>query len=225
MLKIKHIRKLLATSALVIFAPLANATIIHTSASAAPPGFSTYLAAGDTSDVGGWPTPYDISTTTTPQFSFRQHDDIRVGTRLDQNALDKTTDDYEVNKPYESTWASWGDDYWQADQLLMRTEFYHLDTNNDWQWVTAWNSEVDWSSIEDWQTDPTTDSVTLWTGSMSPYLTDNKWQTGTWSSVSFFEGDWDNRQATSFTVVPEPTSLLILSLALFLLMAQRRKYN
>ncbi len=225
MLKINYIRKLLAASTLVILSPLANATIMHTSASTALPGVSTYLAAGDTSSLGGWPTPYDELTTTTAQFSFHQYDDIRVGTRIDQNAIDKTTDDYEANKPNENWWASWGDDYWQADQLVWRTMFYHLDTNNDWQWITGWNSEVDWSSIEEWQTNPATDSITQWTGSMLPYLTDNMWQAGTWNTVSFFEGDWENRQSTSFTVVPEPTSLLIFSLALFLLMTQKRKYN
>ena len=154
MFKIKQIRNLLAASTLVMLPALANATIIHTSATLLPPGTSAYLAGGSTSHKGGWPTPYDNLSTTTAQFSFDQYDDIRVGTRIDQSALDKASDDYEVNKPNEDFWASWGSDYWQAEQLLWRTMFYHLDVNSEWQFVTGWNATVDWTSVESWQEKP-----------------------------------------------------------------------
>ena len=140
------------------------------------------------SDSAGYPTPLQEVTSSYNQTLFSATDSIYAAEMFDLQALDSVADEIYGSQDTISWHAVWYDP--------MGVQFaYNL-------------VEINWSDILDWQT-AGNEAVTFWTDDSA--TGGSTLAAGTYTVVTYVEG-----QASNYSTfdVPEPSSLLLMSLGL-----------
>lgn len=177
-------RALLSTM-LVGLASTASADIINVTQNAAVTSpVVTYIG-----DTDGWPTPFQAGSTVSAQTVFNSTDAIRAAEMFDLTAIDSVADEAYGSADTFSWHAVW------YDPLGMLVDSNLI--------------EIAWTDILSWQA-AGQEAFTVWTDT---YISDtySPLESGTWTVVTYTEGLASNLAAFD---VPEPSSLLLMSLGL-----------
>jgi hypothetical protein len=140
-------------------------------------------------DSDGYPTPLDNPTSTYAQSVFTAMDSIYVAEMFDLQSLDSTTDEIFESADTLTWHAVWYDP--------MGVEFAYNLVN------------IAWSDIVDWQTNGDTVLPIA-----APLTTTDTLMAGNYTVVTYVEGQGSNYTQFSYADVPEPSSLLLMSLGL-----------
>ncbi|WP_075171469.1 PEP-CTERM sorting domain-containing protein [Neptunomonas phycophila] len=140
-------------------------------------------------DADGWPTPFQAGSTVSAQTLFNSTDAIRVAEMFDLTAIDSVADEA----------------YGSTDTFSWHAVWYDpLGTIVDNNLI-----EIAWTDILSWQASGQ-EAFTVWTDT---YVTDTygPLESGMWTVATYTEGNLSNVAAFD---VPEPSSLLLMSLGL-----------
>ena len=187
---------------------LGQATIIDTSLNpSVSPGLITYLDRNS-----GWPTPQQdpsvYAQLPATQTIFGQFDPIRAAQSISSTDLDRVTDDN-------------GSPAWDLNALLWVVDWYAPSNT-----TSPIASNVVPYAWDDLQADILAGASQL-TFFTDLYLPSNfsPLETGEWFVASFFETDSQYRAVNSFQVVPEPITLLLFAIGLFILSLNRKNLS